>query len=409
MAQRLRKTVRAGKEIRFDEGEAVHVGIDVHKKDYRLNVWSEMRGKPLAQWVQPALPELVIARLTPYKERIDRIVYEAGPTGYALARALQKAGFPAEVIAPSRTPKSTCREAKSDRLDSRKLAMYSAKGLLQPVRVPTEEEEGDRQVVRARETIKKKVRRVKQQIKSFLLQHGIAQPEGLENWSLRSVAAVRELALSRQLRFSLDLLLGDLDHFSAQQKKADSAVRSLSRTERHRAKAQAMQTLPGVGVLTALTIRTELIAPERFTNGRQVTAMQGLAPLVCSSGQTRREGPIMKTGNKRQRTILIEAAWRWVGASGKKGNDPWPAEHFAELLRNTGSKKKAIVGMARILGIILWRISVTGEAYRPRPRPPRKPTAAGKKKRSRPRPPGAAKNKQPPAQRQRRGPAQSAA
>lgn len=406
MAQRLRDAEKAGKEILLDSEEMVHVGIDTHKKDYRLNVWSEMRGRSVAQWVQPAQPQLLIRRLTPCKDRIARLVYEAGPTGYQLARALRQAGFPAEVIAPSRTPKSTCREAKSDRLDSRKLAMYSAKGLLQPVYVPTEEEEGDRQVLRARETIKKKVRRVKQQIKSLLLQHGIPQPDGLKHWALRAVAALRELPLSRQLRFSLDLLLDDLTHFSAQQKKANAAVRSLSRTQRHRAKAQALQTVSGVGVLTAMTVRTELLAPERFRNGREVTAMLGLAPLVCSSGQTRREGPIMKTGNQRLRTILIEAAWRWVGAAGKNGRDPWPAERFAQLVQNTGGKKKAIVGMARRLGIILWRISVTGEAYRPHP--PRERTVSGEKQRRQPGLPDARKSGAAAANRRRPASVQSA-
>lgn len=280
-----------------------------------------------------------------------------------------------------------------------------AKGLLRPVRIPTEEEEGDRQVMRARETIKKKVRRVKQQIKSLLLQYGIAQPEGLKYWALRGVAALHELVLSPQLRFSLDLLLDDLAHFSTQQKKANAAVRSLSRTQRHRAKTQALQTVPGVGPLTALTMRTELLAPERFACAREVTAMLGLAPLVCSSGQTRREGSLMKTGNKRLRTALVEAAWRWVGAAGKNGRDPWPAERFAQLVQNTGGRKKAIVGMARRLGIILWRISVTGEAYRPHP--PREPTVSGEQEKRQPGLPGAGKSRTPPANRQRPAPVQS--
>ncbi len=117
--------------------------------------------------------------------------------------------------------------------------------------------------------------------------------------------------------------------------------------------------------------------------------MQGLAPLVRSSGETRREGPLMKTGNTRLRTILIEAAWRWIA------KDPWARERFEQLVVNTGSKKKAVVAMARRLGIILWRINVPGAAYRPtepcgaappaarrKPRPQRKASGAGPRRRA---------------------------
>ena len=122
------------KQIRFMRGEKVHVGFDVHKKHYRGTMWSERREEVLLKWVQPADPQAVVRTLRPYKDRIARIVYEAGPTGYTLARVMRAAGFHTDVIAPSRTPKLTGQEAKSDRLDSRKLAMWSAKGLLQPVR-----------------------------------------------------------------------------------------------------------------------------------------------------------------------------------------------------------------------------------------------------------------------------------
>lgn len=361
MRKRMTETRSASKRIPLLRDETIDIGIDVHKNDYRVTLWSETRGKVLDAWVGPSDPSALIKKLKPLKKRISRIVYEAGPTGYALVRALRGAGFAADVIAPSRTPQATGQESKSDRLDSRKLSMYSAKNLLQPVQVPTEEEEGDRQIVRMRGAISKKIRRVKQQIKSFLLQHGIAEPEGLEYWAIRSVQALRKIKVSRQLRFCLDRLLDDLAHFKRQLGKLNLALGSLAKTKRHQAQAQALQTTPGVGPITAMTLRTELIAPERFHDGRQVSAMLGLAPLVRSTGQTRREGPLMKTGNTRLRTVLIEAAWRWVA------KDPWAAQRFSQLVQNTGSKKKAVAAMARRLGIILWRINAAAEAYRPKP------------------------------------------
>ncbi len=349
------------KEICFLRGERIDVGVDVHKRTYTVTFWSERREFVVLRWTQPADPGALIRSLTPYKRRIDRVVYEAGPTGYTLVRALRDAGFRADVIAPSRTPKATGQEAKSDRLDSRKLAMWSAKGLLRPVAVPTLEEEGDRQVFRTRDDAVNKRRRVKQQIKSFLLQHGIAEPEGLRCWARRGVRALRKLELSGQLRFALDLLLEDLDHSESQVRRGNAALGTLAKTPRHKESAEALQTVPGVGVVTTIAVRTEIIAPERFSDGRQVAAMTGLAPLVSRTGETTRQGPLMKCGNTRLRKILIEAAWRWVA------KDPWAGETYGRMARNTGDKKKAIAALARRLGIILWRISVTGEPYRPRP------------------------------------------
>ena len=123
---------------------------------------------------------------------------------------------------------------------------------------------------------------------------------------------------------------------------------------------EALQTVQGVGPVTALAMRTELVAPQRFHQGREVSAMAGLAPLVTRTGSTVHEGRLMKCGNPRLRKVLIEAAWRWVA------KDPWAGQRYAELVRNTGQRKKAVAAMARRLVILLWRISLTKQAYRPR-------------------------------------------
>ena len=150
---------KSRKEINFLRGEKINVGIDVHKKTFSVTLWSEQRLAVVSRWTQPADPGALLRSMTPYKRRVERVVYEAGPTGYELVRALRAAEFRADVIAPSRTPKTTGQEAKSDRLDSRKLAMWSAKNLLRPVRVPTREQEGDRQVFRMRQDAVSEARR----------------------------------------------------------------------------------------------------------------------------------------------------------------------------------------------------------------------------------------------------------
>ena len=349
------------KKINFLPKETLHVGLDVHKKTYSVTLWSCQRDSVIKHWTQPADPKSLIKTLSDYKERVEHTVYEAGPTGYGLVRALRKMDFCADVIAPSRTPQISGQEAKSDRLDSRKLAMWSAKNLLKAVRVPTVQQEEDREIFRMRCDAIKKRRRIKQQIKSFLLSYGIKEPEGLKDWTLKSVAALRVMKLRKTRRLRINMLLSDLDHCELQVKTATSELRKLSVTKRYKKTIEVLRTIPGVGLVTSMAVVTELIDPERFDNERQVAAIAGLAPKVSTTGETTHQGHLMKCGNVRLRTALIEAAWCW------KRRDPWAAQVYRRMMVNTRNEKKAIAALARRLLIILWRIRVTGEPYRPRP------------------------------------------
>lgn len=346
---------RGVKVVRLESGERIYVGVDVHKRSYHVAIWSDRRG-PLAYWVQPAKADVLVEKLLPYRARLVRLVYEAGPTGYGLVRALRAARIKADVIAPGSVPRPAVAGNKSDRVDCRKLAEDAPK--LKAICVPDEEEEADRQVVRLRWRMVEKCREVKQQIKGFLLQHGLAEPQGLDNWAKRAVAELRAVSLRAELRFALDVFLDEMEHAQRQVKRVTEKLKELEGTERHRADVAVLESAPGVGLITAMTFKTELVSPERFEDSREVSAIQGLAPRVEESGESRWEGPLLKGGNRYLRTILVEAAWRWVK------QDPAAAKKYRKLLSNTGNNKKAIVGMARKLGIILWRMLTRGEKYR---------------------------------------------
>jgi transposase len=347
----------ASSTLRLDTGEVAHVGVDAHKASYHVAVVTDRRGL-VATWTQPASPELLVERLKPIGSQIAQVVYEAGPTGFALVRRLRAAGLKAEVIAPSKVPTMPGPEAKSDRLDCHKLAVFAQKGLLRPVRVPTEQEEADRQVVRLREQLARKLRVIQQQIKAFLLQHGIAEPAGLTRWAAAAVDALRQLEVNPELRFCLDVMLDEREHALEQVARATRRLGELAQADRHQATVSTLRTVPGVGPITAMTFRVELHEPGRFGDGGQVARMLGLAPQVLQSGPTRREGRLLKSGNARLRAVLIEAAWRWVAG------DEAAKARYRRLVATTGNGKKAIVGMARRLAILLWRMSLSGEPYR---------------------------------------------
>jgi len=346
----------SSKSLSATAGDEVYVGLDVHKKSIHAAV--RVNGQIARHWVMLADYTQVLAKLEPLRVALAQVVYEAGPTGFGLARLLRSAGHPVEVIAPSKTPQAADQSAKSDRLDCFQLVELSAAGLLQPVAIPSEQEEADRQVLRLRDQVIRKLRRVKQQIKSLLLQYSISEPEGLKNWSSASVAALQQVVLGEELRYCLDELLIELAQVQDQVRRVNGRIEQLAQTQRHAAAVAVLQSHPGVGPITAMTFRTELHHAERFIDAGQVAQYFGLAPRVRQSGQTRRDGPISKTGRGHARAMLVQAAWRWVT------QDPPAKAVYDRLVHNTGIPQKAIVGMARRLAIRLWRMMTTGELCR---------------------------------------------
>jgi len=346
----------SGKSLAVVVGDVVHVGLDVHKRTIDVAVW--FNGRVARHWVMPADGGKILRTLEPLRAALKQVVYEAGPTGYGLARLLRGAGLPVEVVAPSKTPRQADDSAKSDRLDCIALAEYSAAGLLRAVAIPSEQEEADRQVLRLRDQVMKKQRRVKQQIKSLLLEYGIAEPAGLKNWSRTSIAALRKLALCDELRFCLDELLAELAELQSRLAQVNKRIKELAGEERHAAAVALLSSHPCVGPITAMTFRTELHQARKFRDGSEVARYFGLAPRVRQSGASRRDGPISKTGRGHVRAILVQAAWRWIK------QDARARTVYDRLVHNTGLPQKAIVGIARRLAVCLWRMTVTGELFR---------------------------------------------
>lgn len=338
------------------EGDVVYVGLDVHKSS--VHAAARINGRVVTM-VMPAMPEHILATLEPLRPACRKIVYEAGPTGFGLARALEGVQWPVEVIAPGKTPKPANQGSKTDRLDCIKLAEYSEKDLLKRVAIPTEQEEADRLVGRLRNQLVKKQRRVKQQIKGLLLLHGIKEPPGLENWSLGSISALREISLRREARFALDILLDEMEHLHGLLNRVMREVRRLAKEDRHAEKCARLRTHPGVGITVAMKYLTEVFEPGRFSDPSQVASFVGLAPRISQSGDKRREGPLQKAGQGDLRSLLIQASWQWIR------RDRQAMAVYLRLLRNTGRKQMAIVGMARRMAVNLWCMLTRDQDYHP--------------------------------------------
>lgn len=357
---RKNKATKKGRESKLEvlaakPGEVIIVSFDTHKKTYHPAVWKN--GVLAASWVMPADNAAVVRMLEPAREALVKVVYEAGPTGYSLARALEAAGFPVGVVAPGKTPHAPNQGNKSDRIDCRQLAVLAAKKMLTFVTPPSAQEEQERQVLRVRESLMTKRRRVMQQLKSMLLQYGIAEPEGLNKWTRAGVAALRQLELAEDLRFCFDELLSEFAYFNQALKRARKKLAVIAK--RHASEMARLRSHPGVGEKTARHFLLEIHQPRRFDNHKQLAAYLGLAPKVRQSGETRREGGVLRSGRGGLRATLVEACWRWVR------DDAEARRTYGRLCRNTGCPQKAIYALARRMAVNLWCMLTREQSYRP--------------------------------------------
>jgi transposase len=352
----LSKKQRFFNQINLTKDDDLHIGIDVHKANYHVALY--LNEAHAIDFITPADNTKLCASLKKLQPAIKNIVYEAGPTGYSLARQLQQQSLPVQVIAPSKTPQCSARNSKTDRLDGRKLAEYAAKGLLRPIAIPTRRQEAHRQLPRLRLQFVKKLKQTKLQIKSLLLQYGIGEPQGLQHWSQLAVGKLKTLQLLDPIRYSLDMLIYEYEFLSAKIKDIEQKLNETFTKKPYAKKIAILQSHPGVGVVTSMMFAAEIFNPKRFKNTAQLAKYVGFAPTIIQSGQTLRDGPITKTGRPQLRSILIQAAWIWIA------HDHKAKQVYLRIVHNTGQKNKAITAMARRLAIHLWKMLCNNEPYR---------------------------------------------
>ena len=353
---RLAKVDRFFKNVNLTSDDEVFVGVDVHKKSYHVALF--LNDTPAIDFQMAAEPKQLNKKLGPMACSIKDIVYETGPTGYNLARHLIKNNLPASVVATSRIPRPAGAEDKTDRLDSRKLAEYSAKGLLCPIRIPTPKQEADRQLYRMRHRQALQFAKVKVQIKSFLLMHGIKETDGLGNWTIASVCQLRDMCLIDTLRLSLDELLSDYDYFNNRIKVLNKILADNLNKGVLGQRMDLLKTHPGVGPVVACQFATELYHYRDFGSTRQLYKYLGLSPRVSQSGEKSSTGSINKAANGRLRNNLIQAAWAWVLT------DIEAKKCFYRICDNCGGiRQKAIVAMARKMSGHLWAMLMNDQPY----------------------------------------------
>jgi transposase len=240
-----------------------------------------------------------------------RVVYEAGPCGYAIYRDLTARQIDCTVIAPSLTPRKSGDHIKTVRRDAISLARLHRAGELTAVYVPRADDEAMRDLSRAREDAKRAETRARQQLQALLLRHDIRYT-GRTPWSaphLRWLSQIKLAHPAQQITFQEYVTA--IDEAAARVARLTSQIADLLPAWRMAPLVQALQAMRGVALITAVCMVAEVGDLTRFDNPRQLMADLGLVPSEHSSGGRRHLGAITKAGNSHVRRMLIESAWAY--------------------------------------------------------------------------------------------------
>ena len=240
-----------------------------------------------------------------------RVAYEAGPTGYGLARELAKRGVECVVAAPSKIPRASGDRVKTDRRDAEHLVRLLLAGKLHAVRVPGAEEEALRDLVRARDAVRMDLMRCRHRLSKLLLRHGIRFDDG-NAWTRRHHDWLATVTLDwPAARATLLDARGAIDALDHRRDGLEREILAMIPASAWTVQVGRLRCLRGVDTLTAVGLCAEIGDFERFAKAEQLMSYIGLVPCENTTGQQRRLGAITKTGSGHARRLLIEAAWHY--------------------------------------------------------------------------------------------------
>ena len=305
------------------------VGLDVHAAQTHAAVIDPVTGEVRVCKLRMA-PDGVASFLAGLGSGVVA-VYEAGATGFGLARAARERGVQVRVAAPGSIPKGSGDRVKTDRRDAIRLARLLAAGELSFAFVPSIEDERFRDLIRAIEDVRGDLMRARHRLGKLLLRHGERYPGPGRAWTARHLQWLSGLRFPepcstvtfRDYLAAVQLLTARRSNLLA---ALDDAVPDCS----HAAVIARLRCFRGIDTLSGAGLCAEIGSFHRFPNPGQLSGYLGIVPSERTSDTKRRQGSITKAGPPHARRLLVEAAWHYrhrplIGAAlarRQAGQDP---------------------------------------------------------------------------------------
>lgn len=342
------------------EGKEVFVGLEDSKRTWKIAVRS---GRMLIHQatMEAKYPALIGYFRNKFPDCLIHLMYEAGFKGFNLYDRLTEDGIDCVVIPPHMVTEPKANKVKTDKRDARRLALVlESHDYDMSCHVPDRERREDRQISRTLIALQKDIIANRNRIRKLLDFHGIEVSfAGKAIWGRKEFHALLELSLPEPLKISLSVLLTVLEELWKQQALLRSKLRVLCKKDRYRKAFEIARSLPGIGWFTAIRLILELGEDlSHFGSGKKIASFVGLTSSEYSTGETERKGRITGMGSGFIRAVLVENSWKAIK------RDQALLSKFFRVWQSSGSKKKAIVAVARLLIVRLRACMIAGTPYR---------------------------------------------
>ena len=329
------------------EGQSIYVGIDVHKKDWKVTILTtELLYKTFS--AVPQADKLGAYLRSNFPGATYYSAYEAGFSGFWLHKELIKLGINSIVVNPADIPTTDKeRKQKEDLRDSRKIAQSLRSGQLKGIYIPKEMVQHDRILMRTRHALIKDLKRSKNRIKSVLFFLGVNYPERFSSsgshWSKPFMKWLEDLSFEHPtVKAGINAHLDQVKHLRNSVLKITRQIKETSKNVEYKDNVVLLITVPGVGILTAMLLLTELEDITRFKTFENLCSYVGLVPSTASSGESKIDTGITPRRNARLRSALIESAWVAIR------NDPALLATYQTLIKRMPGNR-AIIRIAKKL------------------------------------------------------------
>src|SRR3954470_7102286 len=353
------------------------VGLDVHARSVLVVMIDGESGELRSRRLSGTTSEVV--EFCCSLPGPTRVAYEAGPTGYSLARALQTAGVGCVVAAPGKIERPAGDKVKTDQRDAERVLRLLMIDGLHAVRVPSGQEEALRDVVRAREAVRGDLMRARQRLSKLLLRHDVRYEDTASAWTVAHRGWLTKLDLGeRGAQVTLLEYLGAIDAIVIRRDALEKTIAELIPGSPWEQTVARLRCLRGIDTLSAVGLCAEVGDFGRFAKAGQLMSYLGLTPSEDTSGEERRLGSITKTGSRHARRLLVEAAWHYRRAprlgrelAARQSGQPveavaisWSAQQRLHRtwrrMERRGKRRTVIaVAVARELAGFCWAIART--------------------------------------------------